>query len=286
VSIANHAARIWKKGTRGIRLRRLTKTTDAFLVSYPKSGRTWFRFILSNYFARVGLRTTDVTLHSMFGILPNFALDNERGIGAFDARITKAGLPLVSVTHLRYQNRYFGAKPVVFLVRDPRDVLVSSYFHATKHKHRFEGSISDFVFDIKQGLPDFVEYLNEWSSNLSTVPHIVLSYEKLLADAESETAGVLQFLRVPVDLTEVKAAVEASRFEAMRDREKVEGIPDHEYDRTDADSMRMRRGKSDGYLDYMSAVDVAAIDAYLAENLSEAAQQVLHNSGVSLHGQS
>jgi Sulfotransferase domain len=285
MNIKKQIFRIWRKGTSRIRLQRLTKRADAFLASYPKSGRTWFRFILSNYFAKRAKHQSDVTLHSMFKIIPNFALDKERGVGALDGNVAQAGLPLVLVTHHRYQKRYFGAKPVIFLMRDPRDVLISSYFHATKHKHRFEGSIRSFLFDPEQGLPDFVNYLNDWANNLGDVPHVLLTYEKLQDDAASETARVLKFLNVEIDEELLREAVAASRFEAMRDLEKVEGIPDHDYDRNDRDSMRMRRGKSGGYLDYLSNDDIAAVETYLLRNLSPAAKQLLNETGIKLHGE-
>jgi hypothetical protein len=67
---------------------------DAFIASYPKSGRTWLRFILADYLSDrfdLGLR---VDLQTMFGVLPNDDLSAERGLPAFGFG-DRPGMPLV-----------------------------------------------------------------------------------------------------------------------------------------------------------------------------------------------
>lgn len=58
---------------RRFRLRREARDLDALLMSYPKSGRTWLRFILANYFAAIVKTGEPVDLHTMFAFLPNLA---------------------------------------------------------------------------------------------------------------------------------------------------------------------------------------------------------------------
>ena len=262
-------------------LARAAASTDAFLASYPKSGRTWFRFILANYLAATAKLDVDVGLHNMFTVLPNFDFDPVRGLPAFAFR-GRQGTPLVAVSHRSYDRFLFGRRPVVFMIRDPRDVLVSAYFHATRHKHRFSGDMRAFLDDPAQGTPALLGYLNGWAAGLKRHSHHVLSYERLSADPEGVTADALTFLGIGVDPTALARAIELSRFETMRDRERREGIPAHDYDRNDSESLRMRRGKAGGYVDYLDDDDIALIEAACAERLTPAAKQLAAAAGLSL----
>jgi Sulfotransferase domain len=280
--ITSLARRVWRKGTNHIRLRARSVTADAFLASYPKSGRTWFRFILSNYFDRAENLGANVNLHTMFSVLPNYALDEVRGMGAFQYADRRPDVPLLLVSHFPYRRFLFHDRPVIFMVRDPRDVMVSAYFHATKHKHRFGGDMTQFLEDPEQGVADFVRYINGWAEGLQRHRHFILSYEKLQADDEAQTANVLRFLRCNVDMPALREAVAASRFSAMRDLEKAEGIPDHEYDRADDESLRMRRGRAGGFTDYLTPAHVAFIETMLRQQLSAEAKRVICESGLDL----
>jgi len=167
---------------------------DAVLAAYPKSGRTWFRFILSSYLANViGLKPPP-DLHSMFTIIPNCDMDTERGLPALGFARHQTRLPLIPATHLTYSKIRFRSYPVIFMVRDPRDVMVSAYFHATRQKRCFSGDIDGFLNDPKQGITALTRYLNSWATGLQSRRHIVVSYEALSGDPHGQTAKALAFL--------------------------------------------------------------------------------------------
>ena len=276
------ARRAWRKWTNLRRLRALARDADAFLVSFPKSGRTWFRFILSNYFNQTLSLGENVSLHSTFKILPNFALDESRGIGAFAFNMKRPGLPLILVSHLGHSADLFRAKPVVFMVRDPRDVLVSAYFHATRHKHRFEGDLDSFLRDPHHGLPILSRYLNGWAAGMRRRPNFIMSYEGLQADPIAQSSATLRFLGCTVDAAAVADAVGASRFDAMRELELAEGLPDHDYDRSEAESLRMRRGKAGGFVDYLNADQIAFVESELTRRLTGEAKAIVKETGLNL----
>jgi hypothetical protein len=253
-------------------------SADAFLASYPKSGRTWFRFILANYLNEAAQLGLTLDLHNMFAVLPNFDLDRVRGIPAFRGA-GKPQMPRVLVTHQPYRRLLCRNRPIVFMVRDPRDVMVSSYFHATRHKHRFTGDLAAFLRDQRQGLPHLIAYLNGWAAGLLRHPHHVVTYERLSTEPEVVTGETFVFLGVPVDDGLVRRAVAASGFDAMRALEVAGGIPAHDYDRSDNDSLRMRRGKIGGYADYMAPDDIAWLQASCAAGLSLAAQRLIAATG-------
>jgi alcohol sulfotransferase len=170
------------------------------------------------------------------------------------------------------------------MVRDPRDVIVSSYFHATRQKHRFQGDMDRFIADQQGGLPALVRYLNGWAKGIEGRRAYVLSYEKLTAATVQETANVLSFLGCEIKYGDLERAVEAGRFSAMKDQELSIGLPAHEYDRSDVESLRMRRGQVGGFTDYLDARQVRAIEATCSSDLSAAAKQLLAGTGMQLAG--
>lgn len=273
------ASRIFRWAQRQCLLMPALARADAFIASYPKSGRTWLRFILANYLNErfdLGLR---VDLQNMFKVLPNDGLSAERGLPAFSFR-DRPGMPLVVVSHARYQPWLFKGRSVIFLLRDPRDLMVSAYFHQTGHKHRFAGSLSEFLRDPELGLVDYIGYLNSWATALGAHRHLVIGYEQLSSDPEAASEAVLGFLGVPVERALVQQAVVAGRFEAMQALERETGIPAHDYDRNDPNSLRMRRGKVGGFADYLNAEDTDYVGSTLAARLSNEAQELLRQVGL------
>ncbi|WEX75601.1 sulfotransferase domain-containing protein [Sinorhizobium numidicum] len=272
--------RAWRRVERRARLTAHAARADAFLISYPKSGRTWFRYVLAHYFASVGGVPEAIDLHNMFSIVPNFDLDPVRGIPAYRFGTANNTVPRVFVSHLDYQASRFLRRPVIMMVRDPRDVIVSAFFHATRHKHRFQGSLSDFIRDREHGMPAMVRYLNRWADGLSSRAHFVLSYESLSADTEEQTEAALKFLGCQIDRQALRNAVEAGRFDVMQDRERIEGIPAHDYNRNDVESLRMRRGKVGGFRDYLDDAQLLEVERLCSANLTPAAKRLIGHTGL------
>ena len=276
----NLSRRIWHRMTRPIYLASIALEADAFLVSHPKSGRTWFRFVLSSYFARAFNLDTDVDLHSMFKILPNFDGDPVRGLPAFAFGKFRPELPLIPVSHLDFRRRLFLNRPVIIMVRDPRDVIVSSYFHATRQKRSFQGDMDQFIEDRERGLPALIRYLNGWAKGAENRRTHVLSYEKLTVDTVTETEKVLSFLGCEIKTLELEKAVEAGRFSSMKEQELSIGLPAHDYDRSDGESLRMRRGQVGGFADYLNAGQIRAIEEICSSELGPEAKQLLAGTGM------
>jgi alcohol sulfotransferase len=280
--------RAFRKIGRRIQMARAAATADAFLASYPKSGRTWFRFILSHYFAQVTARSSDqadgtIDLFSMFGIVPNFDLDPARGVPAFRYQMQRPQLPLILVTHHHYKRSLFLGRPVIFMVRDPRDVMVSAFFHATRHKHRFSGTVDAFIADKGQGLPALINYLNGWAEGLQNRESAVLSYEELSRDTVGASARIIEFLGYTPAEEALRMAVAAADFGAMRELELQGGLPAHDYDRADTESLRMRRGRVGGFENYLNHAQIERIQEYCEKDLVPSAKKLMARTGMKLH---
>lgn len=253
---------------------------DAFLISYPKSGRTWLRYLLSCYFAHAGKVDFEPDLRSTFRVLPNFDQDEERGLPAFVGK--REGLPLIAVSHRPFDPRFFGGRPLIFKVRDPRDVCVSAYFHETRHKQRFDGDISAFIEDEQRGIPAIIAYHNGWAAQVAKGPSVVVSYEEMSEDTASAVTRILEFLGLDVDQAALASAIEKARFDQMKKNEKKTGIPGHEYDRSDDESLRVRKGKVGGYEEYLSDADVERVLQLCREGLSPEGRRLMAHTGLDL----
>jgi Sulfotransferase domain len=263
-------------------LEKAAPSVDAFLVSYPKSGRTWLRYLLSCYFAQVSNLGFEPDLRTTFRVLPNFDRDAERGLPVFVGRSDNVSVPLIAVSHRQFTGQLFAGRPVIILVRDPRDVCVSAYFHETKHKHRFSGSIAEFIEDDTYGIPAIVRYHNGWAKGMEGSRSLVISYEEMSSNTDTTVRQILEFLGQPVDDAALTKAIEQARFSKMQKTEKKTGIPGHEYDRSDEDSLRVRKGKVGGFSDTLNEAEAERIIQICRDTMVPEAKALMQRSGISL----
>jgi alcohol sulfotransferase len=253
---------------------------DGAIASYPKSGRTWLRFILANYFDLLFDLGLAIDLHSMFQVIPNDQLDDLRGRRAWRFE-RRPELPLLFASHAPYRRSLFAGKKVLLMLREPKDLMVSAYFHKARQGGYADG-IKAFLRDPAHGLADYVRYSNRWAERLGAHRHLTISYERLAADTEGVVLGVLDLFEVEVDPAALGEAIERSRFERMRAIEIAKGLPGHRHDGGQAGGLRVRKGKIGGFRDDLDEDDVAFVDQGCRAGLSPAAQQLLAGAGLAL----
>lgn len=257
---------IRNSGTLG-NLRRLASewARDAYVLSYPKSGRTWFRTMLGHMIAR------------QYGL----DVDNPMEIQHFWKLSSR--VPNIAFTHDDYPNLKHGSdvetdksryanKSILFLTRDPRDVLVSYYFDAKNRMKVIDGDLSHFLYHERGSIDSIVAFYNAWARN-RMVPRGFhwITYEDMHRDPRSVLKSAAAFLGLPKPTDELLGdCVEFASFENMRRTELSDGFR-HERlrpaDPANPDSFKVRRGKAGGFVDYFSAEEIDYIDTFIAENL-------------------
>ena len=236
---------------------------DAYVLSFPKCGRTWLRVMVAQVFAQhFGIRIPDsMRLH------------------AHGSRLR--GIPRVRVTHdwknretfaVDPDKRRFRRKAVVFMIRDPRDVVVSQYFHRLKRKRNYQGTLDDFVRHERASLADLVAYYNVWARERDHIDRFhVLRYEDLHAEPVDRLARVVEFLGVPdVPAGIIEAAVEACSFDRMQKMEQQGEFASGRLqarDASDPESYKARSGEVGGYRGHFSADLARYVDDYLQAHL-------------------
>jgi hypothetical protein len=231
-------------------------------VSYPKSGRTWLRAMMGSV---LGGRTG----------LPESEVLNTRSLTA------AAGLPIMKWHHgggslkspspahdaLSFDPRFKG-KGIIFMMRDPRDTLVSAYFQSSKRIQSFEGEIGEFVRSSERGIRKWIAYHNLWHAHRPDLRsfHLV-RYESLHADPAGTLRGVLEAIGLR-DVTdeELAQAVEFARFENLKKLEATAGVRAgalRPKDQSDPDSFKVRKGRVGGYRQALSPDDIDFIEEAL-----------------------
>lgn len=159
------------------------KLSDTFIVSYPKSGNTWIRFIIANMIAK----DTIVTMKNINNFVP--------GIYDFKDKINSIAEPRFIKTH--HTNFDFYPKSI-YIYRDYRDVLIS-YYHFQKDQNLFKGTISEFI-QSKQ-----LNTFGSWESHISKAlqfqakyPNriLLLSYESLLENTVEGIEKIRKFSNI------------------------------------------------------------------------------------------
>lgn len=236
---------------------------DAYVVSYPKCGRTWLRTLLRTY-----VHATGSSLHFFWNRnvcrLPGgtvVAFDHDKG--------NWVPAPRSAFTFAREK---YASTGVVFLVRDPRDVLVSSYHHLSRRDRVYTNGLSSFVRDRHVGIGKIIRFMNMWSANKDLCSRfLIVTYEQLHADTAETFDRVVRFLGLPVDRNALDTAVAQSSFERMKrmEREGVLNEPWMRAERTASrDAMKVRRGRVGGYRDVLSPRDIAYVDTVVREELA------------------
>ena len=250
--------------------------SDVVLISYPKSGRTWFRIMLSRCYAQTfGLDDTKLIKVDNFHRL-------DRRVPVFHSF---HGSMIREVTTGKDPDRLLEGKKIIFLARNPIDVSVSCYFHLlggrTKPHNREMKSIpksieeipiSEFVRTTQWSVAHIVDFMNEWTALLSGNSNVlVVKYESLRENPRSELERVNAFLGKPFTDAAMDSAIESSRFEKLQQQER-DGVFVNSAlqprEPENPNSYKVRRGKIGGYVDYLDGACVAEVESLVANKLT------------------
>jgi hypothetical protein len=181
---------------------------DVFVTSYPKSGNTWTRFLIANLIHP----QEPVTFLNIGHILPDPEWQSRNVL-------KKCPRPRVLKSHHPFDPRY---KKVIFIVRDPRDIVLS--------QHHFQ--IKRGVVEPSVPIDTFVEHFvagetsdyGSWGQNVgswltardNTPKFLLLRYEDLLDRPIDELAKMATFLEMSVNHEQLARAVESSSADHMR----------------------------------------------------------------------
>jgi hypothetical protein len=227
--------------------------SDCVFASFPKSGRTWVRFVLQHY--------ASVRHGAAFDLRPRLiaGLSRFRSIvfthDYFDFAFDTPGEPFIV---FEPQMRKRG---LVLLVRDPRDTIVSQFHWTTKHRKATGMPIDEFARSPIYGAErtaDFVLKLLDAFEHHPGPKHLMI-YEECRKEPGTCFAELLRFVDQESFSAEAASiAIDRSAFGRMQQLEMAisqEGrvgdyrrIGVESWD-GDINALKVRRGAVGGYLE-------------------------------------
>jgi hypothetical protein len=231
-----------------------------WLASYPKSGNTWVRSLLSAYYySKNG--------NFSFELLKNIGLYPQKKY--FDIKINKPGeinsywdisqkkiirkkKIIILKTHnslLALNGKNF-TKPeytlgIIYMVRDPRNVITSLKNH---YDLNYEQSL-DFMLNEKKYIYDIREkndyadfhFLSSWSNhykswiNNNLFKKMVIKYEDLENDTFKTLKNLIIYINSlfqvneKIDKIKINNCIKTTNFEILKNKEKKEGFSENVY---------------------------------------------------------
>jgi estrone sulfotransferase len=197
--------------TRAMWLPKQLYPDDVFIVSYPRSGNTWVRFLFANLLGRQG---EEIDFYSVHQHVPE--------VGRHESIIERLQHPRLIKSHSPYVPEY---SKVIYIVRDGRDVYVSYYFYNSKrlpHGTTFK----EFLKRTDHFPCLWSEHVSSWlfdrpeSSNV-----LVVRFEDLISNCLAQLERMCRFIGLERNTEELRSAVSAASFSNLHRLETERGRP-------------------------------------------------------------
>jgi len=226
---------------------------DTFLVSFPRSGNTWTRFLVCNL-----INPDDpVNFAQLESRIPEIYDVTDRALRAFPR-------PRIIKSHESFDPRY---KKTIYIVRDPRDVLISYYeFQLKRRVITEECSLEEFVprfmeseFEPKTG--SWRDHVVSWIATRGGQSNfLLLRYEDMLANTQQESTKIASFLGLDPNPERIERAVALSSVDRMRALEKEQSGQWKETKKTRQDKPFVGKAAAGGWKSALPEHCVAQIE--------------------------
>ena len=240
-----------------------------WISSYPKSGNTWLRFLISSYYyTKEGFFDERVLKYidqfpqkiffKGFDYDPKIPTDTTRfWIKAQEKinqdkkiRFFKTHNIYGSVNNFQFTNRE-NSIGCVYVVRDPRNVITSlkNFYEMNDNQaFKFITSKSQYIYDfhkfVENGYSDF-QLISSWEANYESwksqkrIPVKIIRYEDLLNQTYVVLNDVITFInkvtgvKEKISKNKIKNAVSSTSFHKLKEKEKNEGFSEAPKSRVD-----------------------------------------------------
>jgi hypothetical protein len=189
---------------------------DTFVVSYPRSGNTWTRFLIAN----LVYPEKNVGFTNIEKLIPDTSSQSNRALKSTPR-------PRIIKTHEYFDHRY---PKVIYIVRDPRDVALSYYDFQRKYRQIDDAyPLEQYVEDFVQGRLISIDW-GTWAENVSSWIYtrgksknfLLLRYEDMMQDTTRELTRIAQFFGIEAAPARLQQVIDRSSADRMRELEKLE----------------------------------------------------------------
>ena len=251
-----------------------TYKKPVYIHSFPKSGRTWFRYILANYLNLYFDLGVNIDLHSMFTLIPNDGPGALKGIGAYKY-VKDNRFPAIIASHKTLNQSEPSANKVV-LLRRVYDVMVSDYFQHVHLLNKFNGTIAEFIRLESSSLHGYCKFINSINDQgQSQSQNLLISYESMHENITDVIEQSLTYLDIPIDRNIINESVALSTFDTMKKSEQENGLAGFSAKQYNSNGARVREGKVNNYRYYLSESDIQYIEEFCTNKLTDSSKVLL-----------
>ena len=228
-------------------------TDDIFLVSYPRSGNTWMRVILTELiYGKIIDSLAEVEKY-----IPDLHFKpKNKDVIQSDYHIIKSHDPN------NYRFSTFNYKKIIYLIRDPRDVVLSHFRYSVGRGNN--RSFDDFLVDWVNGRiwpTSWQEHVNSWVGNSTTendFKMLIIRYEDLKINTFEIISKVNNFSGLQKSNDDILSSISNASLDKMKTKEE-KGLRKGE----DNETMQfIGKGKSGNWKNSLSPAQIDLIYEY------------------------
>jgi hypothetical protein len=228
--------------------------TDFHLVSYPKSGNTWLRYLIADAIIRSNNIEFKVDESSLNFVVPGTPKRADVVNSDIRNKIIDTGAPRVFKSHSAYNKHY---PKVILLVRDPRDVMVSYFLYSKERLKNFNGSFSEFIRS-NTGIYQWLKHTNSWLNNYD----FLINYEELLDEPIKSLRRLFDFIGIEnLDDATIEEIVMENSILKLREKSPSSQFTEN--------FNFFRSGKSKDWINHFSKEDLAYYESLNCPNMME-----------------
>lgn len=254
-----------------------------WLASYPKSGNTWLRAFLANYFVESDgpvpldkIRQVSFGDSAMEPYVHRARIDHRRLMPAQLLQLRQSWLDEISNrgamnfvkthnAHARLGQAWWIPAALthsaIYLVRDPRDMVISYADHwgipidnAIREIANRQNMIAPNPRSVAQFLGAWSAHVDGWS-RARDLRVLTVRYEDMLSAPEREFARILRHIGAPLDEATLSQAIERSSFGQLAAAEAAEGFSE----RGPKQQAFFRKGEAGGWRDVLTEAQATQI---------------------------
>jgi hypothetical protein len=259
--------------------------TLVWLASYPKSGNTWLRAFLANYFIessepasindmqKISFGDSSAPAYADLGRCNPMLLAPAQIVALRERHLERvAGNAPTNFVKTHNANIRIGGRwlipprltrAAVYIIRDPRDMVLSYADHFNLDPEAAAAAIASPQNRVPTNARTVMQFLGNWSDHVRSWTRardfrvLVLRYEDMLAEPATQFERVLRLIGAPIDAGALAQATRFSSFEVLAAEEAAAGFRE----KGGAQARFFRKGVSGQWRDALSGAIVARIAA-------------------------
>lgn len=208
---------------------------EFIVVSFPKSGRTWLRVMLSD-----------------LGVHPIYDHVNSK----FSMKVTPRSI--------RHGISSLFNNKIIFLRRDPKDVIVSAYFYYKYNKTAHTMDFQDYIRSEETGIERIYSFNNYYLKHKNKFSAFLdIEYEEMHINTIGTVQSCLEFMGTHhISTKKISEVVDAHNFSKMQKNE-LSGELHEKYGKSmfsvpknqDVKALKVRKGQVGDHKIYMNSED-------------------------------